>query len=238
MNTIRAAFFYLIIYCTIIPYGIFGPTIFRLLPFKIRFPALVSWNHLVIFLLRIMCGVKVNIQGKENIPDKPCVVISNHDSTLETIILQTLFNPLCTVLKRELLHIPFFGWALAALLPIAIDRGSPREAIRQLSGKGIYRITQKKHNILIFPEGTRNPENKPNKWTRGGATIAIESGAPILPVAHNCGDYWPFDKVAKTPGTITLVIGKPIPSQNRDSKSLTQEVQAWVDSQRALLKSN
>ncbi|MFL0797693.1 MAG: 1-acyl-sn-glycerol-3-phosphate acyltransferase [Cellvibrionaceae bacterium] len=235
MNTFRGAFFYFIIYFTVVPYGIFGPTVCRLLPFKVRFPMLVSWNRLVIFLLRVICGVKVNIQGKENIPDKPCVVLSNHDSTLETIVLQTLFNPLCTVLKRELLRIPFFGWALAALLPIAIDRASPREAIRQLSGKGIYRITEKQHSLLVFPEGTRNPTNKPNKWARGGATIAIESGAAILPVAHNCGDYWPYDAIAKKPGTITFVIGKPIPSQNRDSKSLTEEAQNWVAEQRALM---
>lgn len=231
MNSLRGALLYLIIYITVIPYGIFGPTVLRLLPFKIRFPLLVTWNHMLIFFVRVLCGIKVDIIGKENIPDKPCVVLSNHESTFETVVLQTLFNPLCTVLKRELLRIPFFGWGLAALLPIAIDRSSPREAMRQMLGKGVHRIQKYDHSILVFPEGTRNPDSKPNKWTRGGANIALEAGAPILPVAHNCGSHWPVDQVAKIPGTITLVIGKPISPIGRTTKDLTEEVQTWVEEQ-------
>ena len=202
-----------------------------LLPFKVRYRLMTTWNSLSLFLLRVLCGVKLKVIGLENIPKEACVVLSNHESTYETVVLQTLFNPLCTVVKKELLYLPFFGWGLYSLSPIAIDRASPREALRQLQIDGVAGIKED-HNILVFPEGTRNAAKKSANWTRGGANIAVASGAAIIPIAHNSSDHWPMGQLAKIPGTVTFVIGEPITVEGKTSRELTQQVQQWVSDQK------
>jgi len=235
MNNLRAILFYFFNCLTVFFYGIVGPTVLMLLPLKVRFPIMITWNRFSIFILRLFCGVKLEVRGLHNIPKEACVVLSNHESTYETTVLQTLFNQLCTVLKKELLYIPFFGWGLFSLKPIAIDRASPRDALRQLQKDGVARIKEGDH-VLVFPEGTRNPDKKPPNWTRGGANIAVESGAVILPIAHNSSAHWPMDRFAKRPGTVTFIIGEPIPTAGKSSRQLTEQVQQWVTQQRSELE--
>jgi len=200
-------------------------------PFIVRYNIITLWNRFALFIAKHIAGVDYTIIGLENIPlDTPYVVLCKHQSTWETIFTQIYFKPLSTILKRELLRIPFFGWGLALLKPIPIDRSKPRDALRKIHKEGVERI-QEGINLLIFPEGTRIPAGQIGNYARGGAEIACVTGVPILPVAHNAGELWPVSKILKTCGTLTVVIGKPIPTAGRNSKELTDEVKIWIENE-------
>jgi 1-acyl-sn-glycerol-3-phosphate acyltransferase len=162
--------------------------------------------------------------------------MSKHQSQWETFYLQTLFNPLCTILKKELLLLPFFGWGLRVMEPIAIDRSSKRGALRTVQKTGLLRL-QAGRSVLVFPEGTRTPPGEKQPYARSGAHLAMAAGVPILPVAHNAGLRWPPGKLLKYPGTVTVVIGEPIETVDlgnlQDEKLLTAKVEAWIESQSA-----
>lgn len=201
------------------------------LPFMVRYNIVMLWNNFALWIAKYIAGVNYNIVGLENIPHgTPYVVLCKHQSAWETIFTQIYFKPLSTILKRELLRIPFFGWGLALLKPVAIDRSKPRDALRQVHKEGVERIKEG-ISLLVFPEGTRIPAGKIGNYARGGAEIACVTGVPVLPIAHNAGELWPVSRILKTPGTLTVVIGKPIPSANRNSKELTEEVKAWIENE-------
>lgn len=204
-------------------------TVGLLLPQAPRQTLATTANALVVIWLRLCCGVKLRIEGLENIPPRPFVALSKHQSSWETYYLQRLLRPVSTVLKRELLKIPFFGWGLAVVAPIAIDRGNPREALRQVMQQGRERLGAGM-NVLLYPEGTRIDAGvTASKFNRSGAALAIAAGVPVLPVCHNAGSCWPAHKLIKYPGTITLVVGKPIDSMGRDAKSITNDVAEWME---------
>ncbi len=197
-----------------------------------RHRIIISWTHLVCYLAKIICGVKYRVVGLENIEQvkRPVVVLSKHQSAWETFFLQGVFRPSSTILKKELLRIPFFGWGLAALQPIAIDRSKPREALRQVKTQGLDRLSQN-INLILFPEGTRVPVGKRGTYARSGADIAIKAKKTIVPVAHNAGMYWGSGKnILKRRGTIVIVIGPPISYDSGDSKTLTRRVEDWIES--------
>ncbi len=201
------------------------------LPFPIRYSILMKWNNLALWFAKYVAGINYNIIGVENIPsDTAYVVLCKHQSTWETVFTQIYFEPVSTILKKSLLRIPFFGWGLALLKPIAIDRSKPKDALRHIHKTGVERI-EEGINVLVFPEGTRIPSGKTGNYARGGAQIACTAGVPVLPVAHNAGQCWPVPKIYKTPGTITVVIGKPIPTEGRNSKELTEEVKQWIENE-------
>jgi 1-acyl-sn-glycerol-3-phosphate acyltransferase len=203
----------------------------RPLPFMIRYNIVMYWNAFALFAAKYIAGINYNIIGLENIPKgTPYVVLCKHQSAWETIFTQIYFKPISTILKRELLRIPFFGWGLALLRPVAIDRSKPRDAIRQVHKEGVERIREG-ISLLVFPEGTRIPAGKIGNYARGGAEIACVTGVPVLPVAHNAGELWPVSKILKMPGTLTVVIGKPIQTTGRNSKELTDEVKNWIENQ-------
>lgn len=154
--------------------------------------------------------------------------MSKHQSTWETMFLQYYFGPVSTILKKELFRIPFFGWGLASLRPIAINRSSPIQALKDIKTKGIQRI-QEGNNLLIFPEGTRVPLGTVGNYARSGADIAVSAGVPIIAVAHNAAECWPHKNFIKYPGTITVVISDPIETTNKDRKQLTEEVKHWIE---------
>lgn len=208
-------------------FTITGLLFFSFLPLSIRGRYLITWNKWILVWLRISCGVRYRIVG--DIPEGHYVVMSKHQSQWETFYLQYAFFPVGVVLKRELLNMPFFGWALRLMEPIAIDRGNPKAALRHLQEEGVKRLQQGRR-VLIFPEGTRTPPGQRGSYARSGANIAITAGAAIVPVAHNAGEYWPARKFLKTPGTITVVIGEPIPSDNTNSRELTHAVSHWIES--------
>ena len=184
-------------------------------------------NKLIMVWLRITCGVKVAVMGIENIPKEPCVVLSNHRSTWETFFLQHLFVPASVILKRELLWIPLFGWGLYAMRAIAIKRSNPASAIRQVLKLGKQRI-QEGMNVVIFPEGTRIRTPELGTFMTSGAALAKSAGVSILPVRHNAGDCWPAASWLKTPGTITVVIGAPISTDELSPRELTEQAKQWI----------
>ena len=203
--------------------------IIRLFPFRKRHSTFVkNWAIVVVNLCRFICGVKWRVTGQENIPEQACVVMSNHQSTWETFFLQTLLTPQTQVLKQELLKIPFFGWALAAAKPIAIDRSDVRKSLRQVREQGIESL---KHNVwvLIFPEGTRTEAGKIGKFSRGGAGLAHAAESHILPIVHNAGSYWRMDSWIKTPGTIQVQIGPAINAAELTVAEANDKARDWIE---------
>ncbi len=211
-----------------------GLLFFSFFPLSVRGRYLIIWNKWILVWLRLSCGVRYRVVGK--IPDGHYVVMSKHQSQWETFYLQYAFFPVGVVLKRELLNIPFFGWALRLMEPIAIDRSNPKAALRHILNEGVARLQQGKR-VLIFPEGTRTAPGQKGNYARSGANIAISAGAPIVPVTHNAGECWPARQFIKKPGLVTVVIGEPISANNTDSRQLTAQVEQWIETELAKLSS-
>ncbi|MCK5893336.1 MAG: 1-acyl-sn-glycerol-3-phosphate acyltransferase [Endozoicomonadaceae bacterium] len=188
----------------------------------------------MLVLVKIICGIRWKIEGTDNIPDTGCVVLSNHQSTWETFYLQTIFSPQSTVIKRELLNIPFFGWAFRFLSPIAINRNDRGAAILQLITQGTHYLN-KGNFILIFPEGTRHEWPNLGKFSRGGAMLAKKSGFDLIPVVHNAGRYWPNSQWLITPGVISVKIGPAISSTDKSTTELNKLAYEWVNNNQKTL---
>ncbi len=197
------------------------------LPFEKRYKALTSWIDSIMWLLSVICGIKYEIKGLENIPEKPCVIMSNHQSTWETLYSYKIFAPQATVLKRELLWIPVFGWGLAMLRPIAINRSRKQQALKYLMKKAPEAIRDG-FWYMVYPEGTRLKPREYREYASGSSLIACKNGFDVLPVAHNAGYCWPARTSLKYPGTITLSIGPVISSEDKKAKDLTSEVEEWI----------
>ncbi|WP_419534085.1 lysophospholipid acyltransferase family protein [Endozoicomonas sp.] len=196
--------------------------------FKLRHRIFVkTWAIVSVYLCRLICGVRWQVKGRENIPDTPCVVISNHQSTWETFFLQTLLTPQTQVIKQELLKIPFFGWAFKKIKPIAINRKDARQALQQVRDQGKAAL---EHNVwvLIFPEGTRTPPGEPGKFSRGGAGLAKAAEVDILPIAHNAGVFWPNDSWLKRPGTIQVEIGPVVKTEPLSVAEVNDATRNWI----------
>lgn len=224
--------FYFFYYLSVIWFGLTGSLIFWL-PYRFRFFYISFWNRIIVVLARIFIGVRVKIIGRENIPSTPCVIMCKHQSEWETFYLQTIFPHLCTILKKELLSIPFFGWALKQMEPIAIDRSSPKDALRKVQSLGLKRLEQGR-SVLIFPEGTRVKPGERGRYARSGANLAIASESLILPIAHNAGVYWQ-NKQKKKAGLITFIIGAPITTAEKSAKQVINEVENWIEEQSSAL---
>ena len=191
-----------------------------------RLKLFALWPKFTNWYLHVTCGVKVNVTGQENLPNSPCVIVSNHQGQWETFSMQYLFHPVCTLLKKELLYIPLWGWAMKMLHPIAINRSKPKEAIVQTLEEGTDRLERGLY-VLLFPEGTRVKAGRVGKYARSGFELAKRNNVKILPLCHNSGDCWPAHKFIKKPGTINLYIGEPFFVE--DSKESAEEVQQWVE---------
>jgi 1-acyl-sn-glycerol-3-phosphate acyltransferase len=181
----------------------------------------------VLWWLRISCGIRHVVRGLEHVPRQPCVVLAKHASTWETLFLQTLFAPQATAIKRELLDIPFFGWAFRLLKPIAIDRRQPVSAIRQLIDTGSRRLAAGIW-VVLLPEGTRVPGNQVGRFFRGGAALAVAAQRPILVIAHDAARCWPPHALAKFPGTIHVTISPPIDLAGRDADAMNEAARTWL----------
>lgn len=209
-----------------------------LLPFSWRYKVISQWAVLNLWLLEKICGVRYEIEGVENIPDEACIIMAKHQSSWETLALQAVFPPQVWVLKRELLWIPFFGWGLAAMNPIAIDRSAGRKALSQVVEQGFKRLSSGLW-VVIFPEGTRIPVGEMGKFGMGAAFLAAETGYPIIPVAHDAGKAWPKHGFVKHPGTIKLVIGEKIDVEGQHGKkasTLNKHVFQWMEEQMTRLE--
>lgn len=184
----------------------------------------------LIWLLRIICNVRMEVRGTENIPKEPCIILCKHQSAWETFALQTVFPDQVYVLKRELLWLPFFGWGLALHSPIAINRSKGKDAMRQLLKQGKERLDNG-FCVVVFPEGTRMPPGMRGKYKLGGAMLAASSGAPVAPVAHNAGKFWGRNSFMKHPGTIVMSIGKPIVTAGLKAEEINRRVEDWIEAE-------
>ena len=166
------------------------------------------WPRFANWFLYVTCKIRLVVEGEENIPTEPCVIVSNHQGQWETFSMQYLFHPLCTLLKRELLYIPLWGWAMKLLNPIAINRSKPKEAIVQTLDEGSKRLKSGLY-VLLFPEGTRVAAGRVGNYARSSFELAKRNNVQVLPICHNSGDCWPAHKFLKNSGTIKLSIGQP-----------------------------
>ncbi len=188
---------------------------------------LSQWAFFCIWWLKITLNITTNIIGQENLKKAPYIIISNHQSTWETLAFQTIFPAHTWVLKRELLWLPIFGWSLALLKPIIINRGDKLKAIKKVIKQGADRL-DKGISIVIFPEGTRQPYKRIGEYQNGGSAIAKKSGYDIVPVYHNAGNLWPKGGFIKKPGVITVVIGEVISDSSLTSSELTEKIRNWT----------
>jgi len=227
MQFLRSLLFYLGYFVVLVPHAILCVILGIFMPLKMRYRYFLVWNAFCLWWLRITCGIKHEVIGMENVPPAPFVLLANHQSPWETLFLYWEFLPICAILKRELYKIPFFGWALRLLRPIAIDRSKRGKALQQLLEQGRENLDDG-FSVLVFPEGTRVKPGSEKKYSAGGAELAIVSGRMIVPLAHNAGLFWPAHKFVKHAGTIRVVIGKPIDPTGRKARDVTREVEAWT----------
>ena len=195
-----------------------------------RYRLISLWAKMMLRILSVVCGIRHQVIGVENLPKQPCVILCKHQSAWETLALQEIFPPQVWVLKRELLWIPFFGWALALTSPIAIKRSDGKGAMKQLLKQGKQRLAQG-FCVVVFPEGTRIPYGQRGKYKIGGALLAASSGVPVIPVAHNAGRLWGRNAFSKHPGLITMSIGAPIETKGLKAEEINQRAEAWIENE-------
>lgn len=198
------------------------------LPFTWRYYFVTRWTIFNLWWLKITCNLQHNIEGLENIPATASIIMSKHQSVWETLAIQLIFPAQVWILKRELLWLPIYGWGLASMQPIAIDRGSAIKSFRQIVKQGCKRLAEGLW-IVIFPEGTRVAPGHKKKYLPGGGMLAEKSGALIIPVAHNAGYFWPRNSITKKPGIIQMVIGPAIDPKGKTADEITDEVEKWIE---------
>lgn len=201
------------------------------LPRLLRSRLISGWSRIVMHMARWILGIRFKVQGRENLPQRPSVILANHQSAWETIAFQVIFPTQVWLMKRELLWIPFFGWGLAMMSPIPIDRQRGVAALRSLARRGKERLSQG-FWVVVFPEGTRMQPGKAGRFRVGGAWLATEAGAPVVPVAHNAGLFWPRNAFVKRPGVVTVRIGPAIETAGRSAEDVNALAKAWIDAQR------
>ena len=234
--SVRASIFWIGFLGSTIFYGLITPVLL-LIPYKVRYPFVAFYSRFNVWWLAVACGVKYQVIGKENIPaDEAVVVMANHQSTWETLAFASILPPIAWVLKRELLRIPFFGWGLSLIRPIAIDRKVGKSAMQQVKTQGKERLDNGT-SLVIFPEGTRVPKGKVLPYKKGGAVLAEYAQKNVLPIAHNAGDCWPRHSYIKLPGTITVKIGEVINTEGLNANEILEQVKTWIDTEKKTLPS-
>ena len=197
-------------------------------PHSFQFAIARCWARCLLWVLARLCGLKFTVEGRERIPAGAHIVMSNHTSAWETIAQFVIFPPHVWVLKRELLWIPFVGWGLKLLRPIAINRGQGHRAVNQVVEQGQARLRDGLW-VIVFPEGTRVVAGETKKFGFSGALLATATGKLLVPLSHNAGRFWPRRGIVKKPGTVHVVIGEPIASVGKNPRQLTDEVRRAVD---------
>lgn len=211
------------------------PTI--VLPFAVRYRLVSGWARFQVFMLKCLCRLDYRVEGREHLPGGAAIILSKHQSAWETIAFQEIFPAQTWVLKRELMWIPLFGWALALLRPIAIDRGAGRRAIEQVIEQGRERL-QSGIWVVVFPEGTRVAPGARKRHGIGGAVLAAETGYPVVPVAHNAGSFWPRRGFHKRPGTVRVVVGPVIDPHGKTAEDIRRLAEEWIEGRMPELEGN
>jgi 1-acyl-sn-glycerol-3-phosphate acyltransferase len=199
-----------------------------LCPYPMRYRLARGWAHTQLWAVRVLCGLDYTVEGLEHIPPGHHISYWRHSSAWETIAQAILFPPQAWVLKREILWIPLVGWATLLLKPIAIDRKARAAAVNQVVTQGRSRLAEGIW-VLIFPEGTRVGVGERRRYGLSGALLATQTGAKIIPVAHNAGRFWARRGLLKLPGTVRVVIGPPINTLGRDPREVSDEARDWID---------
>jgi 1-acyl-sn-glycerol-3-phosphate acyltransferase len=199
-----------------------------------RYRIITAWSHLIVGLAWVICGVRYRVIGRDNLAAGPCIVLSKHQSAWETLAYQVILPPQVWVLKRELLRVPFFGWGLAMMSPIAIDRGSATRALKQTLEQGKNRLSDGWW-IVIFPEGTRIAPGRRGRYHLGGAWLACKTRTPVLPIAHNAGTVWGKNAFIKYPGMITVSIGPLVRPEGMTPDALNRKAEDWIENEVAHL---
>ena len=197
-------------------------------PATARYRFITTWSRLTLAGAEKILGIRYRVLGAEKLPPPPYIVLAKHQSAWETLAFQVIFPQQAWVVKRELLWIPFFGWGLAMLAPIAIDRASGPRALNQLLEQGRERLARR-YCIVIFPEGTRIAPGSRGKYQVGGAWLAVKTGTPVVPVAHNAGELWRRRAFVKRPGLVTVSIGAAIDSRQFAPDDLIRRVEDWIE---------
>ncbi len=201
------------------------------LPYRKKYYLVTRWNVFIIWLAKVICGIHYQIKGTENLPSGAAVLLSKHQSAWETIFfLAKMPNPVVYVLKKELMSIPFFGWGLAQLQMIPIDRKQGVRAFRQVIVEGKKRLNDDRW-IVMFPEGTRTPVGGQGEYKGGGTRLAIATDALVVPIAVNSGECWPKNSFIKKPGMVTVSIGPPISPKGQSHDGMMQQVESWIESE-------
>jgi 1-acyl-sn-glycerol-3-phosphate acyltransferase len=227
LSTVRSVLFTAYQIVVTPPYALLVLACFWMPPLA-RYRVITGWCWLILAGARWICGIRYRVVGLENVPATPCVIMCKHSSTWETLFLTQIFPPLAYVAKKELLSIPFFGWAFRFASPITIDRKSGADAMSQIATQGRARIAQG-FWIVIYPEGTRIRAGTRARYKTGGCRLASMLDVPLLPVAHNAGWLWPKGMLGKRPGTITVSIGKPLPPGECELPALSQRIEALIE---------
>lgn len=234
MIWLRSAIFLvsLIIYTVLYASSCF--VVFPFLSLPNRYNYVRGWSAGILWLMRVICGITYEIRGMEHVHThlhEPVILLSKHQSAWETIAYIALFpKQLCYVFKKELLRIPFFGWAMAMLRMIHIDRSKRDKAAIAVAEQGRVRLAEGCW-IIIYPEGTRVPSGKYIGYQKGGARLAVSTEALILPIAHNAGRVWPKNSFLKYPGQVILSIGPIITTQGKNPSLVLREVEGWIENE-------
>jgi 1-acyl-sn-glycerol-3-phosphate acyltransferase len=229
MTTLRSVLF-LIGALVITPvYGVCVP-LSRIFGRRAPFATARSYTAVMVRWAEVSCGIRHEVHGWENVPKGPAIIMSKHQSAWETLFIESRFPDQCWIVKRELLWLPFVGWGLMAIRCIAINRSSGNTAREQIVQQGAERLKEGIW-VTIFPEGTRVAPGKRGRYGIGGALLATRAGAPILPIAHNAGEFWPRYAFRKKAGVVKVVIGPPIETAGRDALSVHNQVEAWIEEQ-------
>lgn len=226
---LRSTLFALFQIAVTIPFSLIALATFPL-SLPARYRVITLWTRLVMRAAEAICGIRYRVLGAEALPPAPYIVLSKHQSAWETLAFQLIFPQQVWVVKRELLWVPFFGWGLAMLAPIAIDRNDRRRALRQMLDQGRDRLARG-YCIVIFPEGTRVAPGARAEYQQGGAWLATKAEARVVPVAHNSGEYWRRNAFLKYPGTITVSIGAAIETRDLSTEELNRKVEEWIESE-------
>ncbi|MEF8716257.1 MAG: lysophospholipid acyltransferase family protein [Candidatus Accumulibacter necessarius] len=229
MAALRTASFMLLVGLWTIPFGVLV-TLAIIFPMPTRYRIIALWRSGFMALCHYVLGIRYRVLGRENMPAAPAVVMAKHQSAWETVALQEVFPPLVFVLKKELLRVPFFGWGLAAMKMISIDRAAAKDALKQVFDQGRERLSAG-YWVVIFPEGTRVAPGETARYKPGGAHLAVRSGARVVPVAHNAGEFWRKDRFTIAPGLITVSIGPPIDPAGKTAAKINTLAAAWIETE-------
>ena len=228
MLFLRSLIFYIGMFLALLIWGVALRLFIIPLSSKRRYAIIIRWSYFVVWWLEQTCQVKYEVRGLENIPSVPTVVLSKHQSEWETYVFQKIFPRQTGVVKRELLWIPLFGWLLANVKPIAINRKNSYQSLQQLVKQGKQRLAQGLW-IIIYPEGTRVRPNEKKRYGVGGAMLAAKAGCPVLPVAHNSGSFWLRNRFIKKPGVIKIVIGPIIEPDGKTTREINALAEKWIE---------